>query len=204
MQISQDPIVWLGAFVTLSILSFVFWNDSPFYNYVQSAYLGVAAGVTVVVGWSNIKNQVITPLMNGNYSILIPVFLGLLLLVRYIPGLNWVARYPVAVLVAGGAGLGLANTVQAQFVSQIKAGLLPLNSFNNILMFVGLLAVIAFFFLTGRTTHVMEKLKLGWVTRLGRIVLMVAFGASFGTTVMGRCSILIGRLQFLLTDFLGL
>lgn len=204
MQISQDPIVWLSAFVTLSILSFVFWNDSPFYNYVQSAYLGVAAGVTVVVGWSNIKNQVITPLMNGNYSILIPVFLGLLLLVRYIPGLNWVARYPVAVLVAGGAGLGLANTVQAQFVSQIKAGLLPLNSFDNILMFVGLLAVIAFFFLTGRTTHVMEKLKLGWVTRLGRIVLMVAFGASFGTTVMGRCSILIGRLQFLLTDFLGL
>ncbi|MPN01920.1 hypothetical protein SDC9_149133 [bioreactor metagenome] len=204
MQISQDPLVWLGAFVTLSILSFVFWNDSPFYNYVQSAYLGVAAGVTVVVGWSNIKNQVITPLMNGNYSILIPVFLGLLLLVRYIPGLNWVARYPVAVLVAGGAGLGLANTVQAQFVSQIKAGLLPLNSFDNILMFVGLLAVIAFFFLTGRTTHVMEKLKLGWVTRLGRIVLMVAFGASFGTTVMGRCSILIGRLQFLLTDFLGL
>ena len=57
MQISQDPIVWLGAFVTLSILSFVFWNDSPFYQYVQSAYLGVAAGVTVVVGWSNIKNH---------------------------------------------------------------------------------------------------------------------------------------------------
>lgn len=204
MQISQDPIVWLAAFVTISILSFVFWNDSPFYKYVQSAYLGVAAGVTVVVGWSNIKNQVITPLTSGNYTIIIPVLLGLLLLVRFIPGLNWVARYPVAVLVAGGAGLGLANTVQAQFVSQIKAGLKPLNSIDNILMFVGLLAVIAFFFLSGRTTRAMEKMKLGWLTRFGRIILMVAFGASFGTTVMGRCSILIGRLQFLLTDFLGL
>lgn len=171
---------------------------------MQSAYLGVAAGVTVVVGWSNIKNQVITPLTSGNYTIIIPVLLGLLLLVRFIPGLNWVARYPVAVLVAGGAGLGLANTVQAQFVSQIKAGLKPLNSIDNILMFVGLLAVIAFFFLSGRTTRVMEKMKLGWLTRFGRIILMVAFGASFGTTVMGRCSILIGRLQFLLTDFLGL
>ncbi|NLN83615.1 MAG: hypothetical protein GX138_04545 [Firmicutes bacterium] len=204
MQLSTDPIIWLGAFVTISIISFVFWNDSPFYKYVQSAYLGVAAGVTVVVGYGNIKNQVVTPLSNGNYNIIIPVILGSLLIIRFIPGLNWVARYPVAVLVSGGAGLGLANTVQAQFVSQIRAGIVPLNSLDNIIMFVGLIAVIAFFFLTGRTTKVIEKFKLGWLTRLGRIVLMIAFGASFGTTVMGRASILIGRLQFLLTDLLGL
>ncbi|MCE5196750.1 MAG: hypothetical protein LLG09_06440 [Negativicutes bacterium] len=204
MQISHNPVVWLAAFVTVSILSFVFWNDSPFYKYVQSAYLGVAAGITVVVGWGNLKNQVITPLTNGDFRMIVPILFGCLLLVRFIPGFNWVARYPVAILVAGGAGLGLANTVQAQFVSQIKAALLPLNSVNNLIMFVGLIAVIAFFFLTGRTTHAIEKLKLGWLTYLGRLVLMVAFGAAFGTTVMGRCSILIGRLQFLLTDFLGL
>ena len=204
MQLSTDPIIWLGAFVTISIISFVFWNDSPFYKYVQSAYLGVAAGVTVVVGYGNIKNQVVTPLSNGNYNIIIPVILGSLLIIRFIPGLNWVARYPVAVLVSGGAGLGLANTVQAQFVSQIRAGIVPLNSLDNIIMFVGLIAVIAFFFLTGRTTKVIEKFKLGWLTRLGRIVLMIAFGASFGTTVMGRASILIGRVQFFLTELLGL
>ncbi|HZW49643.1 MAG TPA: hypothetical protein VFF80_05860 [Bacillota bacterium] len=204
MHISNDPVVWLAAFITVSFLSFVFWNDSPFYKYVQSAYLGVAAGVTVVVGWGNIKNQVITPLTNGDFSMVVPIILGCLLLIRLIPGLNWVARYPVAVLVAGGAGLGLANTVQAQFVSQIKTALLPLNSIDNVIMFVGLIAVLAFFFLTGRTTHTIEKYKLGWLTYLGRIVLMIAFGASFGTTVMGRCSILIGRLQFLLTNFLGL
>ena len=158
----------------------------------------------MVVGYGNIKNQVVTPLSNGNYNIIIPVILGSLLIIRFIPGLYWVARYPVAVLVSGGAGLGLAYTVLAQFVSQIRAGIVPLNSLDNIIMFVVLIAVIAFFFLTGRTTKVIEKFKLGWLTRLGRIVLMIAFGASFGTTVMGRASILIGRLQFLLTDLLGL
>ena len=204
MQISNNPVVWLAAFVTVSILSFVFWNDSPFYKYVQSAYLGVAAGITVVVGWGNIKSQVIAPLTKGDYSMVVPIIFGLFLLIRFIPGCNWVARYPVAVLVAGGAGLGLATTVQAQFVSQIQAALQPLNSINNLIMFVGLIAVIAFFFLTGRTTHAIEKFKLGWLTYLGRLVLMIAFGAAFGTTVMGRCSILIGRMQFILTDFLGL
>ena len=33
---------------------------------------------------------------------------------------------------------------------------------------------------------------------------MVAFGALFGYTVMGRVSLLIGRVQFLLVDWLKL
>ena len=31
---------------------------------------------------------------------------------------------------------------------------------------------------------------------------MVAFGAAFGTTVMGRMALLIGRIQFVLGDWL--
>jgi len=34
--------------------------------------------------------------------------------------------------------------------------------------------------------------------------LMVSFGAGYGYTVMSRISLLIGRLQFLLYDWLGL
>jgi hypothetical protein len=33
---------------------------------------------------------------------------------------------------------------------------------------------------------------------------MISFGASFGYTVMGRLSLLIGRIQFLLKDWLGI
>jgi hypothetical protein len=32
---------------------------------------------------------------------------------------------------------------------------------------------------------------------------MISFGASFGYTVMSRVSLLIGRLHFLLSDWLG-
>ena len=37
----------------------------------------------------------------------------------------------------------------------------------------------------------------------GIVFLMVGFGASFGYTVMARMSLLIGRLQFFLRDWLG-
>jgi len=33
---------------------------------------------------------------------------------------------------------------------------------------------------------------------------MVSFGASFGYTVMGRMSLLIGRVMFLMRDWLGI
>ena len=40
--------------------------------------------------------------------------------------------------------------------------------------------------------------------KLGVFFLMVSFGASFGYTVMGRISLLIGRIQFLMHDWLKL
>jgi hypothetical protein len=40
--------------------------------------------------------------------------------------------------------------------------------------------------------------------RVGTWFLMVAFGASFGYTVMARVSLLISRVQFLLRDWLHL
>ncbi|MBM4400290.1 MAG: hypothetical protein FJ041_08195, partial [Candidatus Cloacimonetes bacterium] len=43
---------------------------------------------------------------------------------------------------------------------------------------------------------------LGYTSKIGIWFLMVSFGASFGYTVMARISLLIGRLQFLLMDWL--
>ncbi len=39
---------------------------------------------------------------------------------------------------------------------------------------------------------------------IGRYLMLIAFGAAFGNTVMTRMNLLIGRLIFLLRDVLGL
>ena len=44
----------------------------------------------------------------------------------------------------------------------------------------------------------------GGISKVGIWFLMVSFGASFGYTVMGRVSLLIGRVQFLIYDWLQL
>ena len=42
----------------------------------------------------------------------------------------------------------------------------------------------------------------GAVSKVGRYVMMIAFGAAFGNTVMARVSLFLGRMQFLLGDWL--
>ena len=59
-------------------------------------------------------------------------------------------------------------------------------------------AVVYFFF------SVEHRGTVGAVSRAGILFLMVGFGASFGYTVMGRITLLIGRFQFLFHDWLGL
>ena len=71
-------------------------------------------------------------------------------------------------------------------------------SFNNILLVLGLLATLVFFFFS--TEH---EGAVGGVAKVGVYFLMVSFGASYGYTVMARVSLLIGRVMFLLDNWLG-
>ena len=68
-----------------------------------------------------------------------------------------------------------------------------------LLIVLGVLCVLCYFFFSAE-----HKGALGAASRVGIIFLMVAFGATFGYTVMARESLVIGRIQFLLGDWLGL
>lgn len=60
--------------------------------------------------------------------------------------------------------------------------------FSNVLLLLGLLASLVYFYFSVAHTGVVGK-----VSRVGVWVLMIGFGASFGLTVQGRLSLAIGR-----------
>ena len=64
---------------------------------------------------------------------------------------------------------------------------------------IGLLTSLLFFFYSRE-----HKGTLGVLARTGIVFLMVSFGAGYGYTVMSRLSLLIGRFQFLIEDWLGM
>ncbi len=65
--------------------------------------------------------------------------------------------------------------------------------FNLSLIFAGVICTLTYFFFS-----VEHRGLVGGISKVGIIFIMVGFGAAFGNTVMGRVSLLIGRVQFLI------
>jgi hypothetical protein len=67
----------------------------------------------------------------------------------------------------------------------------------NTLLIVGVVSALVYFYFSKEHTGL-----LGGTARLGIWFLMVSFGAAFGYTVMARISLLIGRMEFLIEDWI--
>jgi hypothetical protein len=100
----------------------------------------------------------------------------------------------------------LASNALAQINNTLKdlilvghAGFLSWLNFNYLLILLGVVCGLTYFYFSKE-----HKGVTGAAAKVGIYFLMVTFGASFGYTVMSRMSLLIGRLDFLYSDWLHL
>lgn len=197
---STDIIVWIGAIVTLGAFSYLFKENSV-YRAIESIYVGAAAGYAITIGYNNLILKAWQPVTEkGQFQVIIPVLLGLLLFGPYFgSNLGWTRRYPLSFIIGIGAGITIRSAIIEQLVKQMGATVLPLTSLNNIVIVVGVLATLSYFFFTFKPTRV-----LAGTSDLGKWIIMITFGAAFGNAVMGRISLVIGRVQFIFRDWIHL
>ena len=201
--------IWIAAFLTLCIFSFLY-RDNPFYRFAEHLFVGVAAGYLLAVQYQNvIVPNVWMPLVSGPHTpqavalALIPAVLGVLMLARLWERMAGPARWAIAFYVGIYSGIAVPGYLQANIFAQLSDAVKPFapgwGAVNSALGFLGLLTVLSYFFFSAphRGVH-------GAGARIGIWFLMIAFGASFGYTVMARVSLLISRVQFLLRDWLHL
>jgi hypothetical protein len=179
--------------------------------------VGVSAGYWVVILWNSsfvpkmyepIKRMVTgTSTSVQDPLVLIPILLGLLLFARFIPQYAWVARIPMAYILGVGSGAAIPLGLQTQVIQQVYPTMSVFQSggavdtasvISNILILVGVVCGLAYFFFSARHEGV-----LGGMSKVGIWTLMIGFGASFGYTVMSRVSLLYGRVDFLVFQWLG-
>jgi hypothetical protein len=198
---------WAGAAMTLIIFSFIY-KDNPVYKFGEHLFLGTALGYSLCIFYYNdIYPNAIGPLFpqegaERNYWVLIPIVLGLFILLRMIPSLAWLSRISFAVLIGGFSGMAIPAVIAGNFLPQITATMAPIGptwvgAINQIVLLVGVFATLIFFFFS-----LEHRGTVGKISRLGVFFIMVSFGASFGYTVMARVSLLIGRIQFLIHDWI--
>lgn len=283
---------WVAAILTLALFSFLV-ADNRVFKLAEHIFVGVATGYLFVrTIQDSIIDKLYFPFFNPpegvtrDWWLIIPLVLGLMTFMKYIPSLSWGLRWPLAFYAGVGIGLAVVGWLRSSLISQIettilqfrninefradfevkirspqertlllriaekyraqphqdRAKLLPIlerelaevvkgrewipqrslilhvaahglpeedtfilrhrdwgRLINSLLIALGVFTSLFYFFFS-----VEQKGVLGGVSRVGIWFLMVAFGASFGYTVMARISLLIGRLQFLFGDWLHL
>ncbi len=206
----MNPGILVAALLTLCIFSFLY-RDNPFYKFAEHLLVGVSVGYFLVISFDNIfLPKLYNPLVHDkNLITLIPLAGGALILARLVPRWSKWSQIALALVIGVGAGVALPATLQAQVLTQMKATMLSLIPPQNvspvlyllgqIVILIGVTSVLAYFFFSRE-----QRGALGWYSRVGIYFMMIFFGATFGYTVMSRLSLLIGRIQFLLGDWLHL
>ena len=139
-----------------------------------------------------------------------PLILVAMLFMKLTPNHSWLARIPIAFIVAAYAGVKLTGEANANLMTQVAETMPDLAAswsehglwnwqkdgagvISDIVLVAGLASCLIYFYFSAPV-----KGGLAWVSRFGVLVLMLSFGASFGYTVMGRISLAIGRAQEML------
>lgn len=203
---------WIAALGTLAIFSIIY-KENPVYRFVEHIFIGCTAAHTVVntiylIIWPGIQKKIIG---EGQYWEIIPIAIGLLYYAGLFKNIAWLNRIPISLSIGYYAGLAISLRTVVPWMEQITQSFKPLvvfykdgafnflSSFNNIVFVAALLGTLTYFFFTREHKGILKH-----SASFGRMMMMIAFGASFGNTVMARISLLLGRMQFLLGPWLGI
>ncbi len=200
--------IWVAAIFTLAMYSFLY-KENPLYRLGEHLVVGISTGYFIVLTYTQVlKPRLIDAIaLENQWILVIPALLGLLYVTRFFPKIAWLSRYPMAFIMGTSMGVGFPLSMKASVLRQLEATILPLYQAGmpwqilagNIILVFGTLAALIYFFFS--KPH--RGLFFGTGSKIGIWVIMIGFGATFGFTVMGRISLLIGRVQFLLKDWLG-
>lgn len=130
----QVPLIeilgyWLGIFLTLSILSFLY-KDNPFYKFAEHLFIGVSIGYVITQQYYDTLEPKLFSRLRGEdwFVALIPLALFMMLFAKTLSDRwSWMGRYPLAFVVAFYAALEVNALAQSDLGKQMDAAMQDLD-----------------------------------------------------------------------------
>lgn len=204
---SDSPIVWLGALATLALYS-ILYRENPVYRVAEHLFVGLATGYGLYVLWEQVlQPKWWTPLVGGQWWWIFAFVAGSMYYTLYSKRFSWMSRMVMLTMMGFAAGQAF-RVWSGLFVPQIRSAMnkplfyqpwqAPYVHLDNLLFVLILVSVLTYFLFSFE--H--QNLLVRRTAQTGRWVMMIGFGAIFGSTVMARLSLFIGRLVFLFREWI--
>lgn len=195
--------LWAGALCTFAIYS-VLYKENKFYRLFEHIFIGLYGGYAVYITWSEILYPKWWKPMTeqGHWWWAFAAIVGSMFYFMYSRKHAWISRIIFGMFMGFAAG-GIFREFYEGYFPQIGSSMKPLTGgYSNVLsvlvFYVILLAAMSYFFFSFEHKHPMIKGSAA----AGRWFLMIGFGAMFGATVMGRMTLFIGRLNFVINKWI--
>jgi hypothetical protein len=193
--------VWVGVFITLMVLSFLY-KENAFFRLTEYIFIGLSSGYALAASLRLFINQALNPIfVDGNLTFIIPIIIGALFYAQFTKKYSSLYRIPLSLSIGYGLGVTIWSVFAEFFVRQITATMVPIISgsalvtLDNVVLVAGTILSLAYFIL-----HREQKGVWGGITKVGKYFILATMGAVFGSNVLGRMAIIIQRMQFLLGD----
>jgi hypothetical protein len=211
-----------GFILTLMIFSYLL-GDNFLFRLATYIFIGVASGVVVVtVIYQVILPRLVTPLMQGDYlTAAVPLLLGVLLFIRFIPRMSRVASLPMAYLVGAGVAVTIGGAILGTIFGQARAtfqlfdmqaaaaaGSSPaLQLLEGIFVLFGVIATLLYFSFSAITKNNQPANRPAFIDTFagfGKIFIAIILGAVFAGVFSAALTALIERLDFLRSVIMSL
>lgn len=220
--------ITISAILTLGLYSLLY-RENKFYRLVEHIFVGLATGYSVYAIWTSVLEPHWWEQMVGKvaaegqtmqmaywvWAAALPV--GFLAFFVFSEKYGWLSRIPIGIIIGLWAGQQLdafigrflpqvADTAKPLFpnsmglydVSAPQGTLSISQAVNNVILLVTFIVVLTYFIYSFE--HKNKALQKSAVA--GRWLLMVGFGAIFGTTMMTRFVLFIDRAYFLIVEWM--
>lgn len=120
--------IWLMAFVTLALFSFMY-KDNPVYRIAEHIFAGLTAGYQVGLIWDTVILQQLwdpmtagiwNPMAAGKWWLLVPGILGFLMFTRFSQKYSWVSRTSLAFVMGVTAGIFIISQLHGLVLPQMQ------------------------------------------------------------------------------------
>src|SRR5713226_4349895 len=139
--------IWIGAILTLLVFSYLL-GDTPLFRIAQAIFVGVAVGYAVTVAvYLVLLPRLFDPLLDnpaGQWHLLIPLALGVLLLFKLRASWAPLGNLPIAFLFGVGGALAIGGALSGALVPQLAATVVSLapaqgwqSVISNLLLVIG-------------------------------------------------------------------
>jgi hypothetical protein len=201
----------ISFLLTLMVLSYLI-GDNPAFRVAVYLFVGVAAGYAAAVVCRQVLYQhLIVSLASGNFLMIIPLVMGLLLLFKISPRTSRLGTPSMAFMVGVGAAVTIGGAVMGTIFPQTWASITkfdmsaagptwlePLT--DAIFMLVGTVATLVYFHFGAKATASGPKRGklvngLSWI---GQIFIAITFGVLFAGVFMAAMTALIKSLSSLI------